>query len=464
MRKVSLVFFIRILVVVILTVVLFTGFRYFSKAAPVKADIVIDTRRITGIIPANWKALAQGGEESGVRMMSNVIPQIAGLFPRYIRIDHVYDFYDVVKREDGRLVFDWRRLDETVCDIYHTGAKPFLSLGYMPESLSGDKSLVSKPLNWDEWSLAVQKTIERYSGRQTRICDQVFGALLEDVYYEVWNEPDLETFGKWSLYPGQKSYLDLYRYSVIGAQNAKDVNHFLIGGPATTAAYKNWFRLFADFIIDNNLRIDFLSWHHYSKKPDDFYQDIENIDEWLSEDKYVRFRHLQKIISEWGYDSQPNPIADTNLGGAYTVASIRNLIEQQVEMGFSFEVKDGLSPSWGILTREGNKKPRYFALQMLNILDRARLDVSGEGTYIKAISSTSPGRIALIMVNYDPDGKNYELVPVTFKNIVPGTYTITETSLDGKKVETKLMIEDSVLKKSILMIPNSVVTVELVKE
>jgi hypothetical protein len=101
---------------------------------------------------------------------------------------------------------------------------------------------------------------------------------------------------------------------------------------------------------------------------------------------------------------------------------------------------------------------------MLNILDRARLDVSGEGTYIKAISSTSPGRIALIMVNYDPDGKNYELVPVTFKNIVPGTYTITETSLDGKKVETKLMIEDSVLKKSILMIPNSVVTVELVKE
>jgi len=453
----------RIILIIVLPLILFKTFQYFSKAAPIKANIVVDARKLAGFINPNWKALAQGGEEKGVRMLEKVIPEVAGLYPRYIRIDHIYDYYDVVSVNKGQLSFNWQKLDETVCDIYHTGAKPFFSLGYMPPDISDDGSLISKPKKWDDWSLVVQKTIERYSGENTRLCGQVTGSWFEDVYYEVWNEPDLETFGKWSLYGGNKDYKILYYYSVLGANNARNVRRFLIGGPVTTAAYQNWFQVFADYILEKNLRVDFLSWHHYSKNPEDFYQDINNLNQWLKDDKYVRFRHLPKIISEWGYDSNPNPIADTNIGAAHTIASIRNLIEQQVEMGFAFEIKDGQTPSWGILNSLGQKKPRYFALQLLNSLDRARLQLDGEGTYVKAIASSSYNKTTIILVNYDQSNNNTELVPLTVNNLTNGNYLIKETRLDGNITSTNIQIPGTSLSKSILMPANSIVAIELLK-
>lgn len=455
-----------ILIVAIFTpIFLFQTFRYFSKAENVPADIVVDTRKIIGFIYPNWKALAQGGEEKGVQMLQNVIPDLQALAPRYIRIDHIYDFYDVVTRDQtGQLVFNWTKLDATVCDIYSTQAKPFFVLGYMPPVLSDGGSLIDKPKNWNDWSQVVQKTIEHFSRTSTRICNQLTNNSFEDIYYEVWNEPDLESFGDWSLYGGSKDYKTLYYYSVLGASKAQNVNHYLIGGPVTTSAYRNWFTVFADYILANNLRIDFLSWHHYSKNPDDFSKDLINLNQWLTDDKYIRFRHLPKIISEWAYDSNYNPVSETDIGAAHTVVSIRNLIEQQLELAFAFEIKDGLNPSWGLLTYKGQKKPRYFALKILNLLDRARLQITGEGTFVRAIASSSYNKTTLILVNYDQNNTNNEIVPVTFINLTPGAYIISERYPNEKNITRNFLLTESTLKKSVVMRPNSIVAIELVKQ
>lgn len=124
---------------------LFLFFQYQSRATPTKANISIDVSKTTATIPSRWLSLAQGGEEQGVRMLENVVSEVAALYPRYIRIDHIYDYYNVVKRTDQGIIFNFNELDQTVCDIYHTGAQPFFVLGYMPESLSGDTTLVSAP-------------------------------------------------------------------------------------------------------------------------------------------------------------------------------------------------------------------------------------------------------------------------------------------------------------------------------
>src|SRR3989339_1601760 len=204
-----------VIFIIILTIavpVLFYSFKTFSRAAPRKANIVIDINKTSGPFPDRWKALAQGGEESGVRMLENVVSKVSGLYPKYIRLDHIYDFYNVVSRNSsGNLAFDFSKLDETVCDIYHTGAKPFFSLGYMPPTMSDDGSLVGKPKNWNEWSFLVQKTVEHYSSKETVLpCGALDNFWKTDIYYEVWNEPDLESFGKWKYQAGGKSYSDLY--------------------------------------------------------------------------------------------------------------------------------------------------------------------------------------------------------------------------------------------------------------
>ncbi|OGK08516.1 hypothetical protein A2767_05460 [Candidatus Roizmanbacteria bacterium RIFCSPHIGHO2_01_FULL_35_10] len=451
-----------ILIIIFLPIYFLLNSTYLSLAFPVKANIEIDVKKIIGPIPDKWKALAQGGEEIGIRMLANVIPQTAALYPRYIRLDHIYDYYNVVNRDNkGAIQLNWQKLDETVCDIFHTGAKPFFSLGYMPPALSSDGSLVSKPNNWEEWSFLVQKTVERYSGTITRLCGQISGPWLTDIYYEVWNEPDLETFGKWT----QNDYKTLYFYSSLGAQKAANVNKFLIGGPATTSLYRNWITRLLDFIKENNLRIDFISWHHYSKDTQSIAYRIQQLDFWLTDAQYEPYRNLPKILSEWGYDSDPNPIADSNIGAAHTIASIRNFFRQNVELAFLFEIKDGPTPRWGILSYDGKEKPRYAALKFLNQLQGDEIMIEGEGTFVKGLASTYENVINIILVNYDQNNKNTEAVPITFNNLSAGTYTMNTVYIDGRIIPVKnIKIPGGTLQRSIIMPPNMVVAVELIKE
>ena len=463
-----LVIFMVILVVAI--PLFFYSFQYFSRAAAIKANIVVDVTKTSGPFPDRWKALAQGGEESGVRMLENVVSQVSGLYPKYIRLDHIYDFYEVVSRDSSNnLSFNFSKLDKTVCDIYNTGAKPFFSLGYMPPTMSDDGSLIGKQKNWNEWTFLVQKTIEHYSSRETILpCGALENFWKTDIYYEVWNEPDLETFGKWR-YSGGKSYSDLYFYSVKGAQQAQNTLPFKIGGPVTTALYKNWIQKFLDFVAANNLRIDFLSWHHYSKRTNDFTDDIIKLNKWLGESsKYDRYENLPKIISEWSYDSEKNPIANTEVGAAHTVASLRNLLNARLELAFLFEIKDGPTLSWGILNYDGSPKPRYQALKLLNALEGNQLIVDGEGSNVSAIASENEEKTVLILTNYDQSGRNYEAVPVVFKNLVGTSYNLTKKYLDGRS-ETMLNLRPIngeirlEAEKAIIMQANTIVGLELIK-
>lgn len=451
------------LVILLFPVFLFLFFQYASRAAPTPANIVIDTQKIIGQFPDRWKTLAQGGEELGTRMLENVVPQVAGLYPRYIRLDHIYDGYDVVKRNsNGQLSFDFTKLDETVCDIYHTGAKPFFSLGYMPLELSSDDTVIGVPKNWADWELLVQKTVEHYSGKSTRLCGQVGGPWMTDIYYEVWNEPDLESFGKWSLYGGQKDYKKLYQSSVEGAQKAKNVHRFLIGGPATTALYQNWVVQFLDFVQEQNLRLDFISWHHYSKNANDYIDDVQKLNAWLADPTYISYRTRPRIISEWGFDSNPNEIADTTVGAAHTLTSIRNFIDENITAAFLFEIKDGPSPSWGILTNKGVPKPRYHALQLLNGLQGYRLSLTGEGSHVTGLASLDDTTVRVILTNYDLEEKHSERVPVRFTNLKPIPYLLTTKYLDGSgNSTTQVTPVNGTISKQIIMPANSIVSMEL---
>jgi hypothetical protein len=449
----------------VVAIIFVISFMYVSKAAPVKANISIDAAQPVGLLNTSWKALAQGGEEPGKHMLANVIPQLANLQANYIRIDHVYDFYDVVNRApNGSLTFNWSNLDATVCDIYATGARPFFSLGYMPLAISSDGTLIGAPNKWSEWSTIVQKTVERYSGKSTVLCNgTVAGDRLNDTYYEVWNEPDLETFGKWSLYGGSKDYKTLYFYSALGAKNAQNTNEFNIGGPAITAPYKNWFQVFLRFVKQNNLRLDFISWHKYSKDPEEFSKDLDNVDQWLSEPEFADYRSIPRIISEWGYDSNPNSVIETQQGAAHTVTTIKKMIDKDVHLAFAFEIKDGATPSWGILKNDGTAKPRYYALKMLNSLDKTKLKIDGEGTFVQGIATVSRVKYTVILSNFDPANSNTELVPVHMYNLIPGSYTLTLSNIYGATGTENIEVTDGSFNKNILMSPNLVVSLELRK-
>ncbi len=453
----ALPFFILAVVILALVSQLSIVRQFLGRASGEKANLVVDTQAVLGPMPRPWRNLAQGGEGHDWRLQP-LVPQVKQLQPEYIRLDHIYDFYEIVSGSPGNLTFDFSRFDKVLDDIAATGAKPYIALSYMPPAISsGD--IISKPVRWEDWQLVVQKTIEHVSGqRGTR-----------DVYYEVWNEPDL--FGGWKTY-GDKNYLTLYDYAARGAANARGVQPFKFGGPAITALYKNWFDSLLKYAADNNLRLDFFSWHRYSTDVDQYKKDMFDARTWLR--TFPQFEsQLELQITEWGHDSNVNPGYDSAYGAAHTVAGSIEMIGV-INRAFVFEIQDGKSPEgktywgrWGMFTHQdvgAAAKPRFAALRMLDRLANQRLQILGKGSWVKAAAARKDdGTIQVIMANYDASGQHSENVPLTFQKIGPGNFDITQEFLGGRRQQLKVATTEAALAISVPMSPNSVGLVELKK-
>jgi hypothetical protein len=412
------------------------------------AAIGVETNRPLGPMPQPWRALSQGGED-----LTTFLDETGGLVqsinPAYIRIDHIYDQFDVVGGTTGNLKFDWTKLDILVDKIIATGAKPFFSLSYMPSVLSKTDT-VDEPTNYDDWATLVQKTIEHYSGQKG----------IEGVYYEVWNEPDL--FGKWTM-GGKKDYKKLYSFASQGASSATNVRPFKFGGPGTTGLYKNWVDAFFPFVLQNNLRLDFYSWHRYDTEIEQYSKDVADVDSWL--DSHPYFSRVEKIVSEMGPSSEKDAVSASKLGAVQLLSVTREMLSQ-IKYAFTFSVKDGAtSPSgWGILGPQGQITPRYQALKLLNMLGPNRLSVTGEGTWVTAIAAQNAQTYQVLVSNYDSNSSHSEIVPVTFLNLSPGQFILKQTTLEGQTTQEQVATDESILQKSLSLTPNSAVLLELLPD
>lgn len=427
-----------------------------SRAMGTKANIIVETKEALEEIDTGfYHAFSQGGEES-TDMLAPVVSEVRALAPRLIRIDHIFDHYDVVGRKDGSLTFDFSRLDRAVNTILATGAKPMLVLSFMPPAIAKDGNIISPPNNWDEWATVVEKTVEHYSGRG--------GKNISRAYYEVWNEPDLAQFGGWK-YGGEKNYLTLYGYAAQGAQRAKNVNEFYLGGPATTGLYKNW----VIALVESGARLDFLSWHTYDAHPPKFAADQRNLVSWLL--PYPAYTLIPKIITEFGFTGNKDPLYGSVYAAAHTAAVVRQLIPGGPAFAFSFQPKDGPNQQdgngWGLITHEDNGKklkPRYYVYSFLDGMAGKRLNLRGEGTWVTGFATIKGGVVRVLLVNFDRNGSHSENVPVTFAGLASGSYRYTEKFLGGRNITRTEETTTDTLAVSVFMNAQSVAILELARQ
>ena len=430
-----------------------TGF--IKRAFGVSANLSIDLGQ-SFANPGNcWRSLAQGGE-SRERMLEQVVPDIKKLQPQYIRIDHLYDNYNVVSRNGGQLVFNWQNLDQTVRDILATGAIPFLSLSYMPPAISKDGQVTSEPANWSDWQVVVQKTIEHFSGKD--------GMNINNIYYEVWNEPDL--FGKFKA-GGNKNYFDLYYYAQLGARSAQRVNTFKIGGPATTGLYKSWVDGILQMAQSGRVRLDFLSWHNYSRDLEKYENDVQNVSAWVS--AYPDFANIELVVSELGINSENDPAYDGNLSAIHTLAST-SILQTNINKCFNFEIVDGEGPSkmwgrWGFLTNKKygvpTLKTRYYAIQFLNRVVGDRISVGGSGSWVKSFGRYDGKKYRILVVNYDPAGKHGEIVPFNLVNLPFKNFTFKRIDFLGGSTTQTVSIDTSSWSTDMAFSPNTAAIFEI---
>ncbi|MCD6225741.1 hypothetical protein J7J95_01515 [bacterium] len=382
----------------------------WGKPANIIVDASLPQKEIN---PQLWQNFAQGGEEPK-DMLAPILAKIRPLHPQVIRIDHIFDFYNVYQ---GPGQYNFSQLDKVVFTILKTGARPMFSLSYIPVSLARNGQTTSPPQNWQEWENLITATVKHYSGKD--------GLNINNVYYEVFNEPDL--FGNWH-YAKDPNYLTLYYHTAKGAMKATNTNPFKIGGPATTGFYPNWIKALLRFCHQNRLPLDFLSWHRYSPHLPDYDADFEKLNSILT--SFPEYQNVERLITEFGPGPQRSSWYASKVSAAHTIAVTAHLLGK-VHRVFAFELKDGPSLNthqWGIITHENNgqkPKPRWYAYLFLNKLRGKRLPLEGNGSWVSGLALKEGKTIKILLVNFDPSQKHQEYVPVRIKNMAQGRWQLS---------------------------------------
>jgi len=414
-------------------------------ASGTPVNIIVDTQSIQGNLQKSlWQNFSQGGEEP-LDMISPIIPQVRTLSPELIRIDHVFDYYNV---DQGNGTYDFSRLDLAIDSILKTGAKPLISLSYTTPDQSKSGQSAGEPKDWNQWSSLIKATAHHYSVEKN----------ISGIYYEVWNEPDL--FGGWH-YGKDPNYSTLYVNTAKAVAEGAQNSSYKIGGPATTAYYQNWIKSLFKTASSNGLRLDFISWHKYSKDPSSYGKDIETLNEIIAD--YPQYFDIERIITEIGPNPEPDAWYDSPLSGIHQLALVTELSGKAHRL-FSFELVDGPSPrsdistGWGLITHPNNgtkTKPRYYAYTFLNLLNGQRLSHSGDGSWVTALASKNGSTIQVLLVNYDQRNNHSESFPLTLTGLSPGKYQVTIKSYLGQDRQKTIEIPQTIYTENIYLEANS---------
>jgi len=74
-------------------------------------------------------------------------------------------------------------------------------------------------------------------------------------------------------------------------------------------------------------------------------------------------------------------------------------------------------------------------MEFLNRMTGDKVNLAGQGSWVKGLARAENGSIKLLLVNFDAEGKHFESVPVTFVNLPFGRFKYRREDFNGGTVE-----------------------------
>ncbi len=404
-----------------------------------------------------WKSLAQGGEDNKP-MLTPVLGQLQTYRPEYIRLDHIFDHYQTVSynSKTKQIKLHWLLLDQAVDEILSVGATPVLALSYYPSSLTIDGQTTSSLKNPADWQYLVNQTIKHFSGKRG----------IDNVIYEVWNEPNL--FGKFTI-GGKKDYRLLYDQTIKALPDGPQIKPFMIGGPSISYADYKGISRFLAYVKKNNLRLDFVSFHIYQDSSKKTAYEITKVKRIIAKYKM----NLPVYITEWGINGDLDPRYDDLYGYNHAIKVITGLddIMGLKDKLFAFEIVDGRPPPkyksglwgrWGLFTHPSTSlrpKPRWRAFEKLNNLPWNLSFTPNTDWPIKALVNFNQNKTktAIILTNHSQK-TIYAKLHLRF--MPNGLWRLVDL-YTSQKIEKVKVINNNSLDKNITLLAGSAVIVNL---
>lgn len=305
---------------------------------------------------------------------------------RYLRFHAIFHdvFKTVTRNAAGQLVFDFTQIDKLYDALLARRIKPFVELGFTPLAL---KTSDNKIFYWEGNTSHPEPTgwvalIDAF----TRHLLQRYGAAeVRSWYFEVWNEPNLDGF--WEK-ADQAAYFDLYTRT---ARAIKAIDPALrVGGPSTAGAA--WVPEFLAHAKATNSPVDFITTHTYgvdhgyldefgvedrmlSPNPDAIVGDVRRVRQQI---EASHLPGLPLFFTEWSTSYNPRDLVhDSYMSAAYVLTKLKQTqgLAQHMSYWTYTDLFEEPGPpdapfhgGFGMMTREGIRKPVWFAYKYLAAL------------------------------------------------------------------------------------------------
>jgi xylan 1,4-beta-xylosidase len=437
-------------------------------AEPVRRDIAVDVSR-AGAPVDRFFDLSVGSDFPGTLIRPDAQAQLATAVDelgfRYIRFHDIFhDVLGTVKVAGGRTVYDWSGIDRLYDALLAKHIRPFVELGFTPDALKTSNQTIfywkgnSSHPRLDGWHDLVDAFVrhvrQRYGAEEVRRW-----------YFEVWNEPNLAGFWEGA---DQAAYLQLYD---VTARAVKAVDPALrVGGPATAGAA--WVPEFLAHVATAGSPVDFVTTHTYgvdggfldekgkedtrlSASPDAIVADVRRAREQIRASAHP---DLPLFFTEWSASYTPRDVVhDSYVSAPYILTKLKQV--GGIAQGMSYWTysdlfeESGPPPTpfhggFGLMNREGIRKPAWFAYKYLHMLTGRSVPTDDAG----AEASVDGGRVAALVWDWHQPHQEVSdrpfysrLLPATpsapvtlrFTRLAPGSYRV-ETRRTGFRANDPL--------------------------
>lgn len=388
----------------------------------------------------------------------------------YVRFTGIFNDEMMVYSENelGEPIYNWNYVDKLIDFLQSVNLKPFINIGYMPESLAKDKVYIFKwkgnvsfPSSMDKWNTLIKEFILHLIER--------YGKEIVDTWsFEIWNNPDLSNH---FWYETREKYFEFFKNTLNSIKGISE--EISVGGPSGGSLFdKNHFNFWMNdlykYMKNNKYSFDFFSMHIFSSlKKDDYVSSkyglttnktlVNDLVTLKNQINTKCNKTMKLIVSEW------NPGAfygdythDTSFMATNIVENIINIFDKIdglafwsftdvfEEYGIGHNIFHG---GFGLFTLNGLKKSSYNAYLLLNKLGNEIID-RGDGWIV----TKNEKNIQVLMCNHLNFNKQYlsgnyskadyynryqvfeddklKEIKIVLKNLEKGKYLLKRTRLN----------------------------------
>ena len=341
--------------------------------------------------------------------------------------EHLVDvseiFPDFDKDPDCPSAYDFRETDLYIKTLIDSGSEPFYRLGQSIENQTAAKYNIYPPKDYKKWARICEHIIRHYNEGWAD------GLHYGIKYWEIWNEADLDqSSGRWKTEPRTwgGTIEEFHKFYAVVAKHLKERFPGLkIGGPSycRIQGVKTYFPQFFEYMRDNKVPIDFVSWHKYGAEPSVYLMEADLIRGWMKEYGY---EDAELILNEWNYRRFKSGDGSTNerynyenrrsmKGAAFAMATMSALQHAPVDMMMYYDFRPSSSYCGFYDTQLHRHMPLYHAFYAWSKLGdkECACKVEGGSGDVYAVASVRDGRPVVLLTRYDGDNNACNLAEVT---------------------------------------------------